>query len=146
MSLALAIPGAALLAQPAVPPLADEHKLIRVSGLALNVTDVERSRAFYMDVLGLQVDARVPAEGEASEYLLGQTGVLREDTLVVLTRGDPQPGATTFGRLTVVVPNGRTIAERAAAAGYQVRGEIRDGTNFILDPDGYLVELYQRPN
>lgn len=34
--------------------------------------------------------------------------------------------------------------ERVAAAGYRP-AKIVDGTNFVKDPDGYTIELYQRP-
>ena len=46
--------------------------------------------------------------------------------------------------MIVVAPSGRGLAERAAAAGYPP-ARVVDGTNIIRDPDGYVVELYQRP-
>lgn len=134
------------LADPAaVPAITDDVKLIRVSGLGLRVSDLERSKKFYTEVLGLKVGARVPAQGDASEYLLGMTGDIRADNLIVITKGEVKPGATEFGRITVVVPNGRKMAERAVAAGYTTARPIVDGTNFVKDPDGYVIELYQRP-
>jgi catechol 2,3-dioxygenase-like lactoylglutathione lyase family enzyme len=132
------------LAQPSVPPLTDDIRPIRTSGVSLNVSDLERSKAFYTEVLGMKVGARVPAQGKAVEYLLGMTGDIRADTLVVLRQGEVKPGATGFGRIVLVVPNGRKMAERVAAAGYPVP-QIRDGTNIVSDPDGYRIELYQRP-
>jgi catechol 2,3-dioxygenase-like lactoylglutathione lyase family enzyme len=138
-----------LLAMPAFAeapaPLADDVKPIRVSGLGIRVSDLERSKKFYTEVLGLKVGARVPAQGDAVEYLLGLTGKIREDTLIVIRKGDVKPGATEFGTITLVVPNGRKMAERVVAAGYQTARPIVDGTNFVRDPDGYLIELYQRP-
>ena len=122
----------------------DDVKPIRASGLALNVKDLEASRRFY-ETLGFKVAARVPAAGEPREYLMGLNGDLRNDTLVVLYRSDKiQPGATSFGRVLMTVPSGRKMAERVKAAGYAV-AQIVDGTNFVTDPDGYSVELYQRP-
>jgi catechol 2,3-dioxygenase-like lactoylglutathione lyase family enzyme len=47
--------------------------------------------------------------------------------------------------LSVVLPSGRKMAERAVAAGYTTARPIVDGTNFVKDPDGYTIELYQRP-
>lgn len=141
----------ALLAAPVVladaPPaaLADDVKPIRVSGLGIRVSDLERSLKFYTDVLGLKAGARVPAQGDAVEYLLGLTGKIREDTLIVIRKGEVKPGATEFGTITLVVPNGRKMAERVVAAGYQTARPIVDGTNFVRDPDGYMIELYQRP-
>ena len=132
------------LAQAPVPPLTDDVRPIRASGLGLTVSDLERSMRFYTEVLGFKVDSRVPAQGPATEYLLGLTGNVREDTLVVIRQGTIQPGATTFGRIVMVVPSGRKMAERVAAAGFPP-ARIVDGTNIVKDPDGYTIELYQRP-
>jgi catechol 2,3-dioxygenase-like lactoylglutathione lyase family enzyme len=120
-------------------------KPIRVSGLGIRVSDLERSKQFYTEVLGLKVGARVPAQGDAVEYLLGLTGKVREDTLIVIRKGEVKPGATEFGTITLVVPNGRKMAERVVAAGFKTARPIVDGTNFVRDPDGYMIELYQRP-
>jgi catechol 2,3-dioxygenase-like lactoylglutathione lyase family enzyme len=127
-----------------VPPLPEDVRPIRVSGLGIRVSDLERSKKFYTEVLGLKVGARVPAQGEAVEYLLGMTGDVRADTLIVIRKGEIKPGATEFGSIVIVVPDGRKMAERVAAAGYPP-ARIVDGTNFVKDPDGYTIELYQRP-
>jgi catechol 2,3-dioxygenase-like lactoylglutathione lyase family enzyme len=125
--------------------ITDDVKPIRVSGLGIRVSDLERSKQFYTEILGLKVGARVPAQGDAVEYLLGLTGKVREDTLIVIRKGEVKPGATEFGSITLVVPNGRKLAERVVAAGYKNARPIVDGTNFVRDPDGYMIELYQRP-
>jgi catechol 2,3-dioxygenase-like lactoylglutathione lyase family enzyme len=131
-------------AAPAVPAMPDDVKPIRVAGLGIRVSDLERSKKFYTEVLGLKVCAKVPAQGEPVEYLLGMTGDVLADTLIVIRRGEIKPGATEFGSITVVVPSGRKMAERVAAAGYPPT-RIVDGTNLVKDPDGYTIELYQRP-
>jgi catechol 2,3-dioxygenase-like lactoylglutathione lyase family enzyme len=147
-TIAVALIGAALagvaFAQ-AVPPLPDAIKPIRMSGVGLNVSDLERSMKFYTEVLGFKVASRQPAQGPASEYLLGFTGQVREDNLVVLRKGAVEPGAKTFGRILLVVPNGKALAERVVAAGYPMDRPLAATTNFVRDPDGYLIELYQRP-
>jgi lactoylglutathione lyase len=136
------------VAAPAQTPVAavpDDVKPIRVAGLGIRVSDLERSKKFYTEVLGLKVDAKVPARGEPVEYLLGMTGDVRADTLIVIRKGEIKPGATEFGSITIVVPNARKMAERVAAVGYPP-ARIVDGTNFVKDPDGYTIELYQRPS
>lgn len=133
------------MAQTAPAALNDAEKPIRISGVGLRVSDLEKSKKFYTEVLGLKVGARVPAQGDAVEYLLGMSGNIREDNLIVIRKGEVKPGATEFGSISIVVPNGRAMAERAVAAGYQTARPIVDGTNFIRDPDGYMIELYQRP-
>jgi len=132
-------------AEQSLPTLSDSEKLIRVSGLGIRVSDLERSKKFYTEVLGLKVDARIPAKGEAVEYILGMTGNIREDTLIVIRKGEVKAGATEFGNIVIVVGSGRKMAERVAAAGYPPE-KIVDGTNFVKDPDGYNIELYQRPS
>lgn len=141
----ISLPVAAAQTPTSTPQQTDATKPIRVSGLGIRVSDLERSKAFYTDVLGLKVGARVPAKGEAHEYLLGVSGDIRADTLVVIREGDVAPGATEFGNIVIVVPDGRAMAERVVAAGYKTARPIVDGTNFVRDPDGYMIELYQRP-
>lgn len=133
-----------LLAAESTPALQDAERPIRISGIGLRVSDLEESLNFYTQILGLKVGARVPREGEAIEYLLGMTGNIREDTLIIIREGEVVPEASQFGNIVIVVPNGRAMAERVAAAGYPP-DQIRDGTNFVRDPDGYRIELYQRP-
>ena len=132
------------MAADSVPELTEDQRPIRISGIGLRVSNLEESLRFYTEVLGLKIDARVPREGEAIEYLLGMTGNIREDTLIIIRKGEVIPEATQFGNIVIVVRNGREMAERVAAAGYPPE-QIRDGTNFVRDPDGYRIELYQRP-
>lgn len=136
---------AVLLIAAAVETAPADDAPIRVAGIGLRVSDLERSKKFYIEVLGLKIAARVPAQGEPREYLLSVTGKVREDTLVVIRQGEVKPGATEFGNVVLVVPNGRKAAERVVAAGYRTTRDIVDGTNFVKDPDGYTIELYERP-
>jgi lactoylglutathione lyase len=133
-------------AQAAPPPLPDAIKPIRTSGLGLRVSDIERSMKFYTEVLGMKVDAKVGGANGAPvrEYLLGMSGDRNVDTLVVISQGEVKPDATTFGRIVLVVPNGKAMAERVAANGGSV-AKLSEGTNIVKDPDGYVIELYQRP-
>jgi catechol 2,3-dioxygenase-like lactoylglutathione lyase family enzyme len=132
-------------ASQSVPPLADDMKPMRMSGMGLNVKDIERQKNFYTQVLGFKVIARVPGkDGAAKEYLLGLTGSLTTDTLIVLTATAPAAGSTSFGRIVLVVPSGRKMAERVAAGGGKAP-KIADGVNIVYDPEGNMIELYQRP-
>ena len=68
-----------------------------------------------------------------------------EGKALVLRKGAVEPGAKTFGRVLLVVSNGKALAERVVAAGYPMDRPLAATTNFVRDPDGYLIELYQRP-
>lgn len=128
------------------PPMPEVIRPARISGVGLNVVDIEKERAFYEQVLGLKVATRVPAQGPAREYLMSLSGDRTSGALVVLTKVDKaSAGAGDFGRVILSVPNAAEIARRAVAAGYP-QGEIRDGrTNMISDPEGHRIELYQAP-
>lgn len=141
---AFASPALAQAAPASQPALTEAERPLRISGLGIRVSNLDKSLKFYTEVLGLKVGARVPAQGEPVEYLLGMTGDIRADTLIVIRKGEVKPGASEFGNIVLVVPNGRRMAERVQAAGYPV-DKIVDGTNFVRDPDGYRIELYQRP-
>lgn len=135
----------AAAAQTAVPPLGDDIKPARMSGMGLNVKDLEKAKGFYSDVLGYKVAAKVPGkDGQLYEYLLSFSGNVGPDALLVLTKKAPDAGSTSFGRVILVVPNGRKLAERVVAAGGSA-AKIADGTNIVKDPDGNVIELYQRP-
>lgn len=142
---ALALIPALASAQTALPPLPADIKPTATAGLGLTVSDLDRSMRFYTDVLGMKVDAQYPATGAAVEYLLGYTGDRLTDTLVVVRQGQVQPGATGFGRIVLVVPDGRKLAERVKSAGMTIVKTLPSGTSVVTDPDGYLIELYQRP-
>jgi lactoylglutathione lyase len=143
LAAALAFGTTAVQAEPAAP-LPDPLRPIRVAGVGLSVSDLERSMQFYTEVLGLKVAARVPAQGPAREYLLGVSGDVRTDALIVLRESAPPPGATAFGRVVLAVPDSRAMAERAAAAGHEPT-RLADTVHVVRDPDGYAIELYQRP-
>lgn len=132
-------------AQSAPPPIPVDVKPLRVSGLGLRVSNLEKSMKFYTEVMGLMIDAKASGkDGKVVEYLLGMTGDAKADALIVLSQGEVDPDAKKFGRIILTVPSGRKLAERMAAAGY-APAKITDGTNIVTDPDGYVIELYQRP-
>lgn len=118
---------------------------LRVAGAAINVVDIDRSLAFYRDVLGLKVALRVPSEGPVFEYLLSADGTINGG-LVILTKGrGEQAELNKFGRLVLIVPDADALVEKSTAAGYP---PIDDGrfAHFVRDPDGTMVELFEFPS
>jgi catechol 2,3-dioxygenase-like lactoylglutathione lyase family enzyme len=117
--------------------------------LLLVVSDVERSRAFYEEVLG----------AELFRVYGGDSAVLRFQAmwLLLVTGGGPTPGkpTVTFAppddpdrvshQLTLRVPDCRAAYETLTARGASFLappvdrgGEIRA---FFRDPDGHLIEI-----
>jgi predicted enzyme related to lactoylglutathione lyase len=111
----------------------------RISVVFLHVRDLERSLAFYRDVLGIQFEVE---EGWA-EARLGEVRF----ALHVVHEGMQELSAGTV-RIDFGVEDADAAAERVGAAGYEVKELVREswGTAVgIVDPDGYFIQLYQAP-
>ena len=111
----------------------------RISVVFLHVRDLERSLAFYRDVLGIQFEVE---EGWA-EARLGEVRF----ALHVVHEGMQELSAGTV-RIDFGVEDADAAAERVGAAGYEVKELVREswGTAVgIVDPHGYFIQLYQAP-
>jgi lactoylglutathione lyase len=124
---------------------------MRLSDIRLLVEDVERSVAFYRDVIGLPLGLKVP-EGVYAEYPAGAAtlGLYRRD----LMQGVLGEGANGGGPGGVVVifdvEDVDVDYERLKANGAEPVTEPHDQTTWGLrvchfrDPDGHLIELNHR--
>jgi lactoylglutathione lyase len=120
----------------------------------LRVGDLERSVAFYTRLLGMvETRRRDVPEGKY--------------TLVFLAFPDDPSGAeieltynygvdryelgTAYGHIAIGVPDVYAACDRLRAAGAKITrepGPVKFGTTviaFVEDPDGYKIELIQRP-
>ena len=145
---------------------------LRVSHIGICVTDLERSLAFYRDLLGFEECSRAPFAGEPVDRLLSledtrldAVWLERDGTRLELLRFDaPGTAASTTPRpmntpglthLSLRVDDlDATLADVRArdAQGACVLDETRidDARHgiaaiFVLDPDGMRVELVQMP-
>jgi lactoylglutathione lyase len=118
---------------------AAERLVSRVSVVYLYVSDMERSAAFYRDVLG------VPLEGDDNwqEAMLG-------DVRFALHRTREGIDSLSSGTIHVnlEVADIDAAAERLRAAGAEVGETMRDDWGSaldVVDPDGYRLYLFQPP-
>jgi catechol 2,3-dioxygenase-like lactoylglutathione lyase family enzyme len=128
---------------------------MRIQHVGLVVSDVGRSRRFYRDALGLEEVPR-PANfkfagawfrfGEYELHLLAEA-----DTTGGAGQPDAGEGATRglTHHLAFEVDNLEAACEQLAAAGVALTGGPMprgDGVTqvFFLDPDGYVLEYFQR--
>ncbi|MDQ6898203.1 MAG: VOC family protein [Candidatus Dormibacteraeota bacterium] len=120
--------------------------------LVLEVQDVDRSLAFYRDVLGLAVVERWPPERPGAWVRLGRNAVLGLWT----SRSGGQGVGLHGGRggrhvhYAIYAEPGSLAAwsERLAQAGYEVEGPVhfRHGSSiFVTDPDRHVLELGDWP-
>jgi len=126
---------------------------MRILHTMLRVGDLEASKRFYCEVLGMKVLRE-------KEYPSGQF------TLCFVGYGDENSNAVlelthnwgtshyelgnAFGHIALATPDIRTAVEKIRAAGGKVTrepGPMKHGTTviaFVEDPDGYKVELIER--
>ena len=125
-----------------LPLVATDAKRL-VSGIAvvyLIVRDVERSAAFYRDVLG------IPLEGD-SDWVEADLGGTRF-ALHHWYEGADEPNGSGI-HVDFRVDDLEEAMERVRAAGYEVREMMRDvwgAACEVVDPDGYRVYLVQPPS
>jgi lactoylglutathione lyase len=125
------------------------HTMIRVG-------DLQRSIDFYTRIMGMTLlrQADMPEQKYTVAFLGYGNGNKDGGTEIELTYNygvsGYEPG-TAFGHLAVGVPDvAGTCAAIRAAGGNVVRdaGPLKGGTTiiaFVADPDGYKIELIQRP-
>jgi catechol 2,3-dioxygenase-like lactoylglutathione lyase family enzyme len=128
---------------------------MRLQHCGLVVADIERSRRFYRDVLGLEEVQRPPNFTFAGAWFrLGETEIhLLAESDTTGTAGQAPPGRGIVGGLAthvaLEVDDLGAWEERlrandvVIASGPMPRG---DGVNqlFVLDPDGFVLELFER--
>ena len=108
----------------------------RIDNVHIYVRDMQRSSAFYADVLGL------PLEGD-EHWMEARLGDVRFALHPVPDGLAIQPG-TVYVNFTV--EDADAAAEHVRAAGYDAKEQMREeyGTSFeVLDPDGYRIHLFQ---
>lgn len=120
----------------------------------LRVGNLERSIAFYTQVLGMSLLRR----SENPEYryslaFLGYEGGNPGQAEIELTYNwgtESYELGTAYGHIAIGVPDAYAACEKIKAAGGQVTreaGPVKGGSTviaFVTDPDGYKIELIQR--
>ena len=126
---------------------------MRLLHTMLRVGDLERSLAFYTEVLGMRLLRR--QDYPDGKFTLAFVGYQNEDdgAVIELTYNwgvaHYEPG-TAFGHIALEVDNAQKACDKIRARGGKVAreaGPMKHGTTiiaFVEDPDGYKVELIER--
>jgi lactoylglutathione lyase len=121
-----------------------------VGQYCINVTDLERSERFYEDIIGLKVQSRTQIPNVNEVVLAADVGGGRVQLAQWLERSGPIDHGTALWKIYMNVDDCVEVHDRAVAAGFTSTMEPNRldrwpvTVGFILDPDGYSIELVQR--
>jgi lactoylglutathione lyase len=126
---------------------------MRILHTMLRVGDLERSIAFYTEVLGMKLLRRHDyPDGKFTLAFLGY-GPESEQAAIELTYNygvDRYDLGTAFGHVALEVPDAAAACAEIKRRGGTVTreaGPMKHGTTviaFVQDPDGYKIELIQK--
>lgn len=126
---------------------------MRLLHTMLRVTDLERSLAFYTQVLGMKLLRRQDyPEGKFTLAFIGYQDE-REGAVLELTHNwgvDRYEQGTAFGHIAVEVDNAAQACAATREKGGKVTreaGPMKHGSTviaFVEDPDGYKIEFIQK--
>jgi lactoylglutathione lyase len=125
---------------------------MRILHTMLRVGDLQRSLAFYTEVLGMKV-LRTTDRPE-QKYTLAFVGYDTEDRQAVLELTynygvDRYDLGNAYGHIAIAVPDAYAACEAVKARGGKVTreaGPVKGGSTviaFVEDPDGYKIEFIQ---
>jgi len=120
----------------------------RIGHVHLKVADLDRSLAFYRDVLGFEVTQRY---GDQAAFLSagGYHHHIGLNTWESRGGRPPAPGTTGLYHTAILYPDRRALADalrRLVEAGIRLDGASDHGVSealYLSDPDGNGVELYR---
>jgi len=126
-------------AQPAVRP-----RILGVAHIALFVSDIEKSRAFYTEFLGFEEPFRL----DKPDGSLSLTFIKVNDYQYVELFPGLAPGADRLNHISFYTDDAEGMRRYLAARGVPVpervpKGRIRNSNFNIKDPDGHAVEIVQ---
>ena len=126
---------------------------MRILHTMLRVGEMDRSLAFYTDVLGMrQLRRQDYPEGRFTLAFVGY-GTEQEGAVLELTHNWDTPAyelGNAFGHIALEVDDAYDACARIKARGGKVvreAGPMKHGKTiiaFVDDPDGYKIELIQR--
>src|ERR1700687_2262902 len=136
------------------PPKRGVETMGRYLHTMLRVGDLQRSIDFYSKAFGMnEIRRRDVPDGKYTLAFVGY-GDEERNTVIELTYNygvEKYEMGGAFGHLAVGVPDVAAACEQAAKAGGTITrpaGPVKFGTTiiaFVKDPDGYMIELVQRP-
>lgn len=126
---------------------------MRVLHTMLRVGDLDKSLAFYTDVLGMKLLRRQDYPGGRFTLAFVGYGAEEETAVIELTHNwdtDAYDLGSGFGHIALEVDDAAAACEAVRAKGGKVvreAGPMMHGTTviaFVEDPDGYKIEFIEK--
>jgi len=126
---------------------------MRILHTMIRVGDLDRSIAFYTEVLGMRLLRRKEYPGGRFTLAFVGYGDESEQAVIELTHNWDTSGydlGNGFGHIAIEVEDAYAACEEIAKRGGEVTrqaGPMKHGTTviaFVKDPDGYAIELIQK--
>ena len=127
---------------------------MRILHTMIRVGDLDKSIAFYTEILGMQLLRRTDfPEGRFTLAFVGY-GSEEKEAVLELTHNWDTPRyelGNGYGHVALAVPDAAGACAQIKARGGRVvreAGPMKHGNTiiaFVEDPDGYKIELIQRP-
>jgi ureidoacrylate peracid hydrolase len=118
---------------------AAEPRILEFAHMILQVADIEASKHFYLDLLGLTLRRAIPL-ADGRPVVPFQQGI-------ALTSGSPGKPLQ-IDHMAFQVSGVRALARRLKAARVNFFNDLHDGplglTIYVADPDGNKVELFEQ--
>lgn len=120
-----------------------------IGNVGLYVSDLARSEAFYTDVIGLEVIARIETP-DVREVIVGTPGEGGQLMLAQRTVPDGPVVPAGIWKTYIATDDAQALYDHAVERGAtpveppRHLERFRVTIAFVADPDGYLVELGQR--
>ncbi|MBY8917793.1 VOC family protein [Nitratireductor sp. L1-7-SE] len=116
---------------------------VRIGTICYYVTDIDRTEAFYRDVVGLNVQ-RMEGDEEAGDWLLAS---IENNIELIFFKMESRPGNTPIvvfdlseGGIDTVVEG---LAEKGATIVTPVSHAPGGWSAEFADPDGHVLSVYQ---
>lgn len=132
---------------PILAGMSDIHPATRIGHVHLKVADLDRSLAFWRDILGFRETQRYP--GAAFLSAGGYHHHVALNTWESAGATPPPPGHTGLFHAAILYPDRPALADalrRLMRAGWPLDGASDHGVSealYLRDPDGNGVELYR---
>jgi lactoylglutathione lyase len=141
MRLLLAAALCASLATAQAPP---RPRITGVAHIALYVSDIEKARAFYKDLLGFAEPFRL----DNPDGTLSLTFIKINDRQYIELFPERERGTDRLNHISIEVDNAEAMRRYLASRGVAVpetvpKGRIRNSNFNVKDPDGHTVEIVQ---